>query len=129
MRDHHVAGLAMTTWLVGVLALVCDSIHPAQLLITAAHVLFIIVTCSALCLVLIPRALVAPSSSRAELYLFTRSVSRWSYVALYGLALVRFGLYLRLPTRVSSLDDFQFYIAWSVGPLWVIRTLILAGGE
>jgi hypothetical protein len=56
-----------------------------------------------------------------------RLVSRWTYILLYGLALVRIGLYLcegRAP--VSSLDDFQFYIVASVAPLWVIRSAVLA---
>jgi hypothetical protein len=125
MRDSHVPGLAMTTWLVGLPALICDSIQPGQLLITATHALFIIVTCSALCLALVPRALASSSSSRTDLHLFSRSVSRWIYVAVYGLAVVRLSLYVCLPTRVRSLDDFQFYIAWSVAPLWVIRFIVL----
>jgi hypothetical protein len=126
MRDSHVPGLAMTTWLVGLPALICDSIQPGHFLLTATHALFIIVTCSALCVALVPRALAASSSNRTDLYLFSRSVSRWIYVAVYGLALVRLGLHLCLPTQVRSLDDFQFYIAWSVVPLWVIRFAVLA---
>jgi len=115
----------VTTWLVGLPGLICDSIQPAPFLITATHALFIIVTCSALCLTLVSGALASSSSSSTELYLYTRSVSRWIYVAVYGLALVRLGLYLCLPIHARSLDDFQFYIGWSVVPLWVIRTLIL----
>ena len=126
MRDHYLAGLAVTMWLVGLPGLICDSIQPAPFLITATHALFITVTCSTLCLALVSRALASSSSSSTELYLYTRSVSRWIYVAVYGLALVRLGLYLCLPIHARSLDDFQFYIGWSVVPLWVIRTLILA---
>jgi len=126
MRDLHLAGFALTAWLVGLLALICDSIQPATFLITATHALFIIVTCTALCLALVPRALASLGSSGTDLYLFTRSVSRWTYIAVYGLALVRLNLYLFPPVHAHSLDDFQFYIAATVIPLWVIRASILA---
>ena len=126
MRNLHLAGFALTSWLVGLLALVCDSVQSAPYLITATRGLFIVVTCAALCLVLVPRALAAPSASSIELYLFTRFVSRWTYIALYGLALVRLTLYLSVPDHARSMEDFQFYIAWTVIPLWVIRAVILA---
>jgi hypothetical protein len=84
-------------------------------------------TCTALGLALIPKDRAFAAAHPAQMLSLGRLVSRWTYILLYGLALVRIGLYLcegRAP--VSSLDDFQFYIVASVAPLWVIRSAVLA---
>jgi hypothetical protein len=71
-----------------------------------------------------------------ELYRYTRLVSRWVYILVYVLGIVRVSLYLfdvnhaqpghssHLPA-VRSLADFQFYVFCSIIPLWAIRALVL----
>ena len=73
-----------------------------------------------------------------ELYRFTRLVSRWVYILMYVLAMVRGGLYLfdannihlghgshHPVTPVRSLNDFQFYVACCIIPLWLVRAVVL----
>lgn len=102
--------------------------------------LFTMATCGALCLVLVSKARNSAGTPPIELYLFARLVSRWVYILVYVLAMARVALYLYeasqqralcgvgAPTRaIGSLEDFQFYVASAVLPLWVARAVILAG--
>src|SRR5690349_16653841 len=131
MRDHDCIGLAAVAWFVGLIALICDYVQALRPLIISLHVLFGILTCAAICLALIPKARSLADAPQAELYLFTRLVSRWVYILMYGLAIVRVSLNLYAATQhctlcsapgatgsVRSLDDFQFYIACCIVPLW-----------
>ena len=65
-------------------------------------------------------------------------MSRWVYIFMYVLALARMGFYLEESYQhcaacavrhglntVRPLDDFQFYIACCVIPLWVVRAAVL----
>ena len=65
-----------------------------------------------------------------------RLISRWVYILMYALAVARVGLYLYeenqlctycgAATAVASarpLDDFQFYVACCVLPLWVVTNM------
>jgi hypothetical protein len=49
------------------------------------------------------------------------------YILMYGLALARVVLYLYESSQhfVRPMDDFQFYIACCVLPLWFARAAIL----
>ena len=138
MRDHACVGLAATAWVVGLMALTCDYLQPSRSLILGVRAFFGIMTCAAICLALIPKARSLAGAPRAELYLFARLVSRWVYISMYGLALVRVGLSLYDATQhctvcgtqstmapVRSLEDFQYYIACCVVPLWLVRAIVL----
>jgi hypothetical protein len=78
-------------------------------------------------------------TSQHDLYQMTRLVSRWVYILLYALAMVRVLFYLyeasqhcgscsatKTVDAVRPLDDFQLYVAFCAVPLWVVRTLVLA---
>jgi hypothetical protein len=123
-RDYILA--AATAWLIGLSALLCDHFQPSLPFIIGSHVLFAVATCGAICLVLIGKARALAGTSQPELYLFTRLVSRWVYILMYALALVRVALHLYETSSARSLDDFQFYIACCVVPLWAIRAVVLA---
>jgi len=139
MRDHACIGLAATAWVIGLMALTCDYLQPSRSLIIGVRACFVIMTCAAICLALIPKARSLAGAPGAELFLFARLVSRWVYLSMYGLALVRVGLSLYDATHhctvcgaqsttasVRSLEDFQYYIACCVVPLWLIRAIVLA---
>jgi hypothetical protein len=121
-----------------VVALLFDHLQLSRPLIISMHTLFGILTCAAICLALIPNARSLAEGPQAELYLFVRSVSRWVYILLYGLAIVRVSFNLYDATQhcalcgarsatgsVRSLDDFQFYIGCCIVPLWLVRAVVL----
>jgi hypothetical protein len=138
MRDHGPIGMGAVAWLIGVAALVCDYLQASRPLILGMHTLFGMVVGATICLALIPKACSLRQASRAELYLFTRSVSHWVYIFMYALAIVRVGLNFYEASQpcslcaahsgagsIRSMDDFQFYIACCVVPLWVVRAIVL----
>jgi hypothetical protein len=140
MRNPDWIWAAATPWIIGLAALLCDQFEPIRPLIIGMRALFTMATCGALCLVLISKARASAGTSPTELYLFARLVSRWVYILIYVLAMARVGLYLYEvsqqcalcgvggPTRaIGSLEDFRFYVASAVLPLWVVRAVILAG--
>jgi hypothetical protein len=119
----------------GVAALLCDHFQLSQGAIIGMHALFGLVVTASLSAVFLERAHSTPGP---ELYLQTRLISRWMYILLYVLAIVRVGLYL-LEANLSpiahsvhhalppprALDDFQYYITCCIAPLWLLRALIL----
>jgi hypothetical protein len=127
--------VASMAWIIGLAAVVCDRFEPAgSLLIVLMRTLFGVATCGAIGLVLISKA---QELAGSELYLFTRLVSRWVYILMYALAAVRILFYLYDVSQqcnpcsghhpwgpVRPLDDFQFYVAASVIPLWLIRAIV-----
>lgn len=118
---------ASAAWAIGLAAILCDFLQCSEPLIIAARTLFVAATCTAIGLALTPKDRAFANAHPAQMRRLGRLVSRWTYILLYALALVRIALYLceaRAP--VSSLDDFQFYIVACVVPLWVIRTGVLA---
>jgi hypothetical protein len=139
MRDRDWIWIAVVAWGTGLAALSCDHWQLPGSLALEARTLFGIVTCGAISLVLFEKTRHPESITRHELYLWTRLVSRWVYIFMYVLALARIGFYLGeshlhcatcvaqhpLNTTVRPLDDFQFYIACCVIPLWVIRAAVL----
>lgn len=137
MHDRGWIWVAPTAWIVGLAALLCEHFLPSGSLVIAMRMLFGIATCAAICLVLISKARALASMSQLELYLFTRLVSRWVYILMYLLAAARVGLYLydvsQHCTRngpaclgsVQPMDDFQFYVACCVIPLWMVRAMVL----
>jgi hypothetical protein len=117
---------ASATWAIGLGAILCDFFQCSAPLIIAARTLFAAATCIALGLALIPKDRAFAAAHPAQMLIQGRLVSRWTYILLYGLALVRIGLCLcEGKAPVGSLDDFQFYIVASVAPLWVIRSAVL----
>lgn len=136
-RDYILA--AATAWFIGLSALFCDHLQPSLPLIVGTRALFAIATCGAIWLVLIAKARTLAGLAQVELYQFTRLVSRWVYILLYALAVMRVSLYLyeasrhcslckatNTPDSVRSLDDFQFYVICCVAPLWAARAWVLA---
>ncbi len=129
MRDRNCIGLAATAWIVGLAALACDYLQPSPPLVISMRTLFGIATCTAIYVALIPKARALADAPQVQLYLLTRLVSRWVYILMYGLALARVSLNLYDTTLAIAparpLDDFQFYIACIVVPLWVLRAIVL----
>jgi hypothetical protein len=138
MRDHiwtWIAALALAT---GVAALVCEHFQLPRATIFDMRALFGLAAAASITAVLVTRARAATPASESELYLYTRLVSRWVYILMYSLALVRIGLYIleadqsyispiahhRIPAP-RPLDDFQFYVTCCIAPLWLVRALVL----
>lgn len=130
--------VAATAWITGLAALLCDHFQSSRQLVIDTHALFGIVVTGAISLTLIAEARALAGADRSELYSACRLVSRWVYILMYALAVVRVGLYLyetnQLCTHcgtavaaasVRSVDDFQFYIACCVLPLWLVRAVVL----
>lgn len=117
------AAAASVTWALGLVAILCEVFERSEPLILVARFLFAAATCTTLCLALIPRDRAWAGAHPLDMLLLSRLISRGTYALLYSLALVRVGLYLWVPAR--SLEDFQFYIAACVVPLWVIRAVVL----
>ena len=139
MHSRDRLWVAAGVWSIGLGALLCDHFQPSREVSIGIHALFAVVTCAAICLVLINKARSLAGVSQPQLYQFTRLVSRWVYILLYALALVRAGVYLYEagghcllcgahepigPAR--SLEDFQFYVGCCVVSLWSVRALGLA---
>lgn len=118
----------------GLAALFCDHLQVSPSLTEAVHVLFGVITCTAIAAVLITGALDLPD--HLELHRFTRLVSRWVYIFVYVLATLRVGFYLldwnqaqgarHLHQGVRPLDDFQTYLWSCLIPLWSIRAVVLS---
>jgi hypothetical protein len=138
MRDRDWIWIAVVACGIGLAALSCDHLQLPGSLSLEARTLFGIVASGAIALVLFEKTRHPESITRQELYLWTRLVSRWVYIFMYVLALARVGFflgesYLRCatcvvqhgPNTVRPLDDFQFYIACCVIPLWVVRAAVL----
>lgn len=128
MRDRDWIWIAVLAGGTGLVALSCDHWQLPGSLPLEARTLFGIVVGGAISLVLFEKIRRPESITRRELYLWTRLVSRWVYIFMYVLALARIGFYLEesyLLNTVRPLDDFQFYIACCVIPLWVIRAAVL----
>ena len=130
MRDRDWIWIAVVACGIGLAALSCDHFqHPGSLTLEA-RTLFGIVTSGAIALVLFEKTRHPESITRRELYLWTRLVSRCVYIFMYVLALARVGFflaesYLHGSNTARPLDDFEFYIACCVIPLWAIRALVL----
>jgi hypothetical protein len=126
-RPSLLGGVALT-WCVGLAAVLCDFFQCSESLSFAIRVLFVLLTCGSISLALVPRARALAGRDPVHLRLLTRQVSRWVFIALYSLAAIRLGLYLLPGAAVRpgySLQDFQFYIAACIVPLWVIRAVVL----
>lgn len=139
MRDRDGIWIAVLAWGTGLAALSCDHLQLGGSAAIEVRALFGVVTCGAISLVLFEKARHPESITKLELYLWTRLVSRWVYIFMYVLALARMGFYLGESYQhcatcvvrhglntVRPLDDFQFYIACCVIPLWVVRAAVLS---
>ena len=138
MHDRGGIWIAAVAWFIGLAALLCDRFQPSALLVVGMRTLFGIAVCAAICLVLIPPARALAGANRLQLHLHTRLVSHWVYILLYALAAVRVGMFLYDQSQhctlcaargaaasVRPLDDFLFYIACCIAPLWVVRAMVL----
>ena len=139
MNDSTWIGLGAAAWVLGVVSLLCDHFQAARPVIIGMHTLFGVGVSGAIGLVLLAKTRALEGACQAELYLFTRLVSRWVYILMYLLAIVRVGLYFyesgqhcsfcgaRGAVRpVRALDDFQFYVSCCVVSLWVLRAAVLS---
>lgn len=139
MRDHDWIWVAVVAWGTGLAALWCDHLQLPWSLVVEVRMLFGIVTCAAISVALFDKARHPGSAPGHELYLWTRLVSRWVYILMYSLALARMGFFLGESYQhcatcgvqheieaARPLDDFQFYVACCVIPLWLIRAVVLA---
>jgi hypothetical protein len=115
MSKRELIWIAAGVWTVGLIGLLCEHFKASTLLIDSLRTLFAIGTCGATAVVL-----VAYGGHQPDLCLCTRWATRWIYILLYALAIVRVGLsFGEAPAR--PLDDFQFYVACCVLPLWTLR--------
>lgn len=139
MHNRDRIWVAAAAWTVGLLGVICDHFQPSTQVRIGVHALFAVVTCSAICLVLIDKGRALAGASQPELYQFSRLVSRWVYILLYFLALARMAVYLyeaggycmlcrarQAVGPLRPLDDFQFYVGCCVVSLWSVRALVLA---
>jgi hypothetical protein len=139
MRDRDWFAVAAVAWVIGLGALLCEHFQLPLPFILNARMLFALVTCCAIFAVLIEKARSLAGAPAHELCTWTRMISRWVYILMYCLALARLCLYLgdtyqhcafcgvpHKTTTVRPLDDFQFYIACCVIPLWLARAVVLA---
>jgi hypothetical protein len=139
MHNRDRVWLAATAWSIGLGALLCDHFQPSSRVSTGVRALFAVVTCGAICLVLIDKARALGEVAQPQLYQFTRLVSRWVYILLYLLALARMAIYLYEASGycmlcsaheaigpVRPLDDFQLYVGCCLVSLWSARVLVLA---
>jgi len=138
MRDRDWIGVAAVVWLIGLGALLCEHFQLPAPLILNVRMLFALVTSCAISAVLIEKARSLAGAPMHELYPWTRLISRWVYILMYALALARVCLHMEEiyqhctacvgphGSAVRPLDDFQFYIACCVIPLWLARALVLA---
>lgn len=137
--DHIWTWTAAFAVATGVAALLCDHLQLSQAAIFDMRALFGLVAAASITAVLLEKARTCSAASGPDLYCFTRLVSRWVYILMYSLAIVRVGLYVleadqsyvshiahhRIPPP-RPLDDFQFYIICCLTPLWLVRSLVLA---
>jgi hypothetical protein len=139
MRDPLRIWAAALALAIGVTALLCDHFQLSRAVTLEMHALFGLVATATIAAVLLEKARSCATAAGPDLYLYTRLVSRWVYILIYCLALVRVGLYLleadqshvshvahhRVPPP-RPLADFQFYVTWCVIPLWLVRALVLS---
>jgi hypothetical protein len=138
MRDRDWIWIAVAAGGTGLAALSCDHLQLPGSLTLEARTLFGIVASGTIALLLFEKTRHPENITRRELYLWTRLVSRWVYIFMYVLALARLGFYLgesylhcatcvvpHASNTARPLDDFQFYIACCVIPLWVVRAAVL----
>ena len=141
IRSRDWIGVAAAAWTIGLAALLCDHLQLMRPVIIGTHTLFGVAASAAICLVLFAKARALEGASFPELRQFTRLVSRWVYILMYALAIMRVVLYLYESSQycalcnmrgavppIRPLDDFQFYVMCCVVPLWVARAAILARG-
>jgi hypothetical protein len=125
--------IAATAWSLGLTALLCDHFRSPGLIVGARSSFGVFAT-GAIGLTLMRKARALADHPDA-LSVFMRRFSRWVYVLLYLLALARLGVFfdekvastgsLANQGAARSLDDFQFYIACCVVPLWSFRAIAL----
>jgi cytochrome b561 len=118
---------AGATLCVGVAALFCDFFEVPQPHIFNMHLLFGAAVSAVVTTCLLRARHALSQRPPQELYSYTRLVSRWTYILMYVLALVRVVLHLLQTTH--SLDDFQIYVIYCIVPLWLVRALVLAFPE
>jgi len=136
---HRYTGIRVATPVLGVgfVALYCEHTGISPLLTETVRVLFGMVACTAIAAVLITGAADLADQPTLELHRFTRLVSRWVYVLIYILAIVRVCFYVLDSNQgrgshylhhpvVRSPDDFQTYLWCCIIPLWSIRALVLS---
>ena len=130
-----VAALVLCT---GLAALLCEHIQLMRPLAEGMRALFGLTTTTGIAVVLVTGARCLAGRPARELYQFTRLVSRWVYVLIYVLAIARTSLYVfdvkhvhfthgrhHAVPAVRSLNDFGFYVACCIIPLWSVRALVL----
>jgi hypothetical protein len=138
MRDSHWIWIIALVLSTGLGSLLCEHFQLPAPVIDIARALFVTSTITATGTALIIGARSAPYPSGPELEWHVRLVSRWVYILLYVLAMARIVLHLlelhevhaghgpHHPVEyVRPMDDFRFYIAVCVIPLWSIRALVL----
>jgi hypothetical protein len=139
MHDRVLRWALIPAFCTGLASLVVSNLQSAEGVAWDLRVAFGLVTAATISLALILGARARAGCPEVELYQYTRFVSRWVYIAMYLLAIARAILYqlesqhadalhrIHHPAApLHPLDDFQFYVACCVIPLWVVRGIVLA---
>lgn len=133
MRELSSRQVAALAWMLGITSVWCDHLQPGSALDWVLHATFAVGVCAAISAVVLRERHRSAGALSPDLQLRFRVVSRWVYILMYGLAVLRVCLYLDEALHASAigamhprpLDDFQFYIACCVIPLWLARAVAL----
>jgi hypothetical protein len=120
--------------LIGLAALLGDSLKLQQPRILNGHLLFGVVLLAVVARCLLTRSHSLRDSRNEQFYLYTRQLARQVYILLYIMAAVRLCLYVieaaeagnarrvfSYLARPGSLDDFHVYIAYGLAAACLIR--------
>jgi hypothetical protein len=136
MRKRTWISTSVLVLCIGVAGLLCEHFELSHPFVPGMHVLFGCTTLAVISAVLFAGARRLADQPALELYSYTRLVSRWVYILLYVLGIVRVCLYLldvnhgqvgpsMHPLPLRPPDDFYFYVTCFITPLWVMRALVL----
>jgi hypothetical protein len=124
---------ALATWVIGFAAMLCESLRCSGFYIIAVRILFTLAACITIWIALMPMERASAVAHPLDLELSARLVSRWAYILIYSLAIARIGMSLCESAHITGIrgssmrppDDFLFYVAACIVPLWTIRAAVL----
>src|SRR5690349_15345861 len=102
MRNRDWISVAAAVWSIGLMALLCDHLRLSIPLVIGVRMLFVAATSCAIGFTLFNKARALAGTSQEELYSFSRLVSRWVYILMYGLGIARIALCVYEQTRGTA---------------------------